>query len=297
MKATRRVVKFAAGGLWILLACNAIAGHVTIHDEVVEEDDIDLTVVATNTAYRYHAVAASKWLLDTLDSSTNQAKDRIKDHEFKRFKNGFVSGTFVSARYTWTNDRIGRDGAMIYHAASGQPRPWLPDRMTPVADYERYFPSNHLATHAVIGDAAASGVSHTDIGGTPHGNDAEIKLLRTLEQDLRNQAVGTGGRLHIYVSTKVCDSCEIALQRFAAEHDIDIDVHPLSRDPLSPVRRAVRQRRRQAMDDLECELALRKASAQSTSTLPTSSTPSPGGGADGLGAAGLLLGCSGISIY
>lgn len=274
-----------------------MAGHVTIHDELTEDDDIDLAVVATNVAYRYHALAASKWLLDTLDSSDNKGKEALKNHEFKRFKNGFVSGTFVSARYTWTNNRIGRDGAMIYHAASGHPQPWLPDRMTPVADYDRYFPSGHLAVRAVIGDAGVSEVTHTDIGGTPHGNDAEIKLLRTLERDLRSRHVGSGGRLHIYVSTKVCDSCEIALQRFAADHDIDIDIHPLSRDPLSPVRRAVRQRRRQVMEDLECELALRTVAGLQPSSSSPPSTPSPDAGGNTLGAAGLVLGCSGVSIY
>lgn len=284
-------------GLSVVLSCEVMAGHVTIHDELVEDDDIDLAVVATNVAYRYHALAASKWLLDTLDSSANKGKEPLKDHEFKRFKNGFVSGTFVSARYTWTNNRIGRDGAMIYHAASGQSHPWLPDRMTPVADYNRYFPSSDLAIRAVIGDADASEVTHTDIGGTPHRNDAEIKLLRTLERDLRSGDVGTGGRLHIYVSTKVCDSCEIALQRFAAEHDIDIDIHPLSRDALSPIRRAVRQRRRQVMEDLECELALRKAAGGKPRSSSPPSTPSPDAGGNALGAAGLVLGCSGVSIY
>jgi hypothetical protein len=271
----------------------AAAGSVTLHPELTQSDDAGWIEPAINASYRQHAVAASQWLL-----ATTTAEDGLSTSEFRSFAQPFLSGTFLSARYVWVDPVTGEQRSRIYHASSIRERPWLPQRIQPAQPYTTYFEADGAVTRATLHSAEGSRVIHTDVGGTnPDARqaDAEVRLLRTLEADLRGDQVGRWGRLSIFVSTKVCDSCEIALQRFAVDENIDIHVHPLSRDPESAIRKAFRKRRKDMMDNLQCELALRKPTAPSSST--TSDAPPPAG-ADGGHAASLLpFRCSGVSVY
>ena len=48
-------------------------------------------------------------------------------------------------------------------------------------------------------------------------NDAEIKILQTLKNDIRLNPAMANGELHGFVSQKPCMSCSPALRRFASE--------------------------------------------------------------------------------
>lgn len=261
-------------------------GSVTLHPELTEADTDSWVEPAINASYRLHAVAASRWLLAIAGSG-----DALTEREFKDFSRPFLSGTFLSARYVWIDARTGEQHSRIYHASSVRENPWLPGRIHPASPYTAYFAEDAGATRATLRSAEGSRVTHTDVGDRhpdARQGDAEVRLLRTLEADLRSGAVGERGRLSVFVSTKVCDSCEIALQRFASDEDVDIQVHPLSRDPESSIRKAFRRRRKDMMDNLECDLALRKGPAGTSSTTP---------GSRGDAARLLPFGCAGVSVY
>lgn len=271
--------------------CSLLAGTVTLHPELTESDGTDMVEVWVDASYRYHALAASHWLRDAPGAET------MARAEFDRFARPFLTGTFLTARYTWVDPRTGEARSRLYHAASGPEQPWIPASVTPPqAAFAQYFEPSVALVRATLGSSEGSVVTHTSLGGErnpdAHAADAEIRMMRSLERDLRDTTVGRRGRLDIFVSTKVCDSCEIALQRFAADMDIDIDIRPLSRNPESEIRKAFKRRRKEWIDNLQCDLALRNPPSGGGST---SSSPAPFD--DSLRTAAFAAGCSGISVY
>jgi hypothetical protein len=274
-----------------LVPCLSFAGSVTLHPELEESDGNDMVETWVDASYRYHALAASRWLRDAEGAET------MARAEFDRFARPYLTGTYLTARYTWVDERTGAARARMYHAASGPEQPWVPPSVTPPGTaFVSYFEPSPGLAHATLGSGEGSIVIHTSLPGErnpdTHRADAEIRTLRTLERDIRDATVGRRGRVDIYVSTKVCDSCEIAIQRFAADMDVDIHIRALSRDPESDIRRAFKRRRKELMDNLQCDLALRNPPHGDGS-----SSSSPATFDDSSRSAAFAAGCSGISAY
>ncbi|UPG90657.1 hypothetical protein L2Y96_02470 [Luteibacter aegosomaticola] len=274
-----------------LVPCPSFAGSVTLHPELEESDGNDMVETWVDASYRYHALAVSRWLHAAEGAETMTRAD------FDRFARPYLTGTFLTARYTWVDERTGAAHSRMYHAASGPEQPWVPGTVSPPGSaFVSYFESSQGLVHATLGSDEGSSVIHTSLPGErnpdTHRADAEIRMLRSLERDMRDATAGRRGRLDIYVSTKVCDSCEIAIQRFAADRDVDIHIRALSRDPESDIRRAFKRRRKELIDNLQCDLALRNVPS---STRSGSSSPEPFD--DSSRSAAFAAGCSGLSVY
>jgi hypothetical protein len=276
------------------LPWQASAGEVIVHDELTESERDNMVEAWVDASYRYHALAASDWLLERSGVETMTGRD------FDRFARPFLTGTFLTARYLWIDPRTGHQRSRYYFSASGPETPWLPDSVSSQGKaFEAYFEANAAVTRGTLGSAEGSIVIHTSLPGErnpdAHRADAEIRMLRSLERDMRSSVAGPRGRLDIYVSTKVCDSCEVALQQFATAMNIDIDIRPLSRNPESAVRKAFKLRRKEFMDSLQCDLALRSpAPSGGSSSSSSSSSPTPFD--DSLRSTAFAAGCRGISV-
>lgn len=72
------------------------------------------------------------------------------------------------------------------------------------------------------------GIEETNFGDVAsHANDAELKILRRMDVDIREGAVSAGGTVDGFVSKTVCASCKAAFNELASRHDINGSIHQM----------------------------------------------------------------------
>ncbi|NID16151.1 hypothetical protein [Luteibacter yeojuensis] len=105
----------------------------------------------------------------------------------------------------------------------------LSDDVAADAAEQVYYPENTREdARARLLPEEESVVQARDIGdGHVHAWDAEIKVFRTIENDIRTGVVLPGGKITGYVSKTICASCRAAIEEFAGEFDVTVDLYEM----------------------------------------------------------------------
>lgn len=165
------------------------------------------------------------------------------------------------ARFEYRYLRNGRHAVRVYHAMSGDPLSVLAKSLfegptpattptSPLPDYdERYVDAANDADAAVddvvLRDAEDeayfagfdtvdvraralplddSVLSPFSVPGERGALDAEMKILRTIEQDIAAGTIPPGGSLQGFVSSMACASCRSGMHSLAEAHGLDVRV-------------------------------------------------------------------------
>lgn len=213
-----------------------------IHDD--PRDSIVARVLASFTA---HARPAQSWYVDLLGGRHPNTR------EFSGFSTQLQSATFVSFTYEFTVN--GQRHRRVYHARSGRNDlvTGLPDARNP-RPYQSYFPHHGSDTIAWAatpprGSAVTSSPVQGDRYQDARKRDAELKVARAIERDIRDGRVVAGGNLYGYSSQEPCPSCEGALQALSDQHGIPVHVAYLDRG--SPAYRRFDRQRHQHLTSIE----------------------------------------------
>lgn len=236
-------MKMVKSWVWVSLAVMmALASQADAHPVIKRKitDDPRGTVIARVLAsFTPHARAAGLWYASALESR------QVSTGEFAAFSRQFETATFVSFTYQFVRD--GQTHRRVYHARSGRNEPTIGiPGLRSVRRYSSYFEVDPSA--AVTWDRSprlGSSVTARPVVGDRYENarqrDAELKIARAIETDIREGRVPRGGFLSGYSSQEPCDSCEAALQALSDGNDIRVNVAYLGRDTPA-YRRFHRQR-------------------------------------------------------
>ncbi|PTR35167.1 hypothetical protein C8J98_101430 [Luteibacter sp. OK325] len=225
--------------LMILLAVAgmpATAGEVKKYEWTYDYDDIVLWHL--HLSFLHHAIPSVEWFL----SATSHMKGNR--HAFREFGRQFFSSTFASFQYTYTLN--GMEHTRTYYARSGEDPPRLGVRGPTPPLYSNYLQVQPTEVHATLLSSDESAITWTALkDGRPadaRRNDAELKAVRSIERDLINGRVPSGGEVTAFVSQPMCPSCEMAVRMFALQYDIDVNVNALSGDGGWASQRFMRKR-------------------------------------------------------
>lgn len=224
MKGAFRTLRMAAIGL-LMVPWGATAHH--IGQRVVEEDRDGSVTARVLASFEAHAAAAQRWYGDAL------AGTQVSTRRFAAFSRQLETATFVSFTYTF-NMRETRH-VRVYHARSGHNEPLLGVPGVQARNpYRSYF--NATMPESIAWDEdppSGSNVTSTSVDGDRKSDarqrDAELKVARLIEEDIRAGRIATGGELNVYSSQAPCDSCRRALQALSDRYDIRIHVSWLGR--------------------------------------------------------------------
>lgn len=208
-----------AGAGWLVAAGSACAAPVVkrlIHDD--PKNTVGARVLASFAA---HMGPAKDWYVDVLDGR------RPDTMQFSGFSRQLATATFVSFSYEYRiNGELHR---RVYHARSG--RNDLASGLVgprPRRRYMSYFPQGADIVAWAENPPRGSNVTSSPVQGDTFANarkrDAELKIARRIERDIRDGLVVAGGRLNGYSSQVPCPSCEGALQALSDRHGIDVHV-------------------------------------------------------------------------
>lgn len=104
-------------------------------------------------------------------------------------------------------------------------------------DDDRYFPGDETRKRARILPENGSVMRPYAIDGSQRALDAEFKVTRQLENDILAGEVPRGGRVSLYTTNTLCNSCETSLKTVSSAYDLDMRV-TLMRQRLSPAERS-----------------------------------------------------------
>lgn len=104
-------------------------------------------------------------------------------------------------------------------------------------DDDRYFPDDEARKRARILPEKDSVMRPYAIDGSQRALDAEFKVTRQLENDILTGAVPRGGRVSLYTTNTLCNSCETSLKTVSSAYDLDMRI-TLMRQRLSPAERS-----------------------------------------------------------
>jgi hypothetical protein len=184
-------------------------------------------------SFDVHATAARRWYANLL------AGARPGDDQFTLFAGPLLSDHFVSFTYEYLSE--GKTAQRVYHARSGKTNPWRNVRGPGRVDtYAAYFPRDIVDV-----------VAWDRLNGHA-GLDAEGKVARQVERDIRNGLVTRGGTLRGFASQAPCASCSKSLETLASKRGVAVDVTVL--DPSGPVYRRFINLRRQYMASMRAAL-------------------------------------------
>ncbi|MEX1829553.1 hypothetical protein [Luteibacter sp. CQ10] len=211
-----RAVAFA----WWFLPWAAVAhpiGQRIVHDD--RDGSVTARVLA---AFDVHADAAQRWYSDAL------AGMQVGTRRFSAFSRPWETATFASFTYTF-NMREMRH-VRVYHARSGHNEPLLGvPGIQARHPYRSYFDASRpesIAWDEPVPDG--SDVTNTPVEGDRKADarqrDAELKVARLIEADIRAGRIAAGGELQVYASQAPCDSCRRALQALSDRYDVRIHV-------------------------------------------------------------------------
>lgn len=218
-----RLRRLVRGGLALFFAVASLpAAAVVVGRRVLDDDPNGHAVNMLMNGFRFFADGLSARYIDQANQGIAPATER----NWRAFERRMTDSTFVTLFYAYQGDD-GVSRSRTYYAMSGSrgavdsgPEPLLtPD----VSDWLDPWPGEVMATTQ---DAANTRVPWQMPTIRPEApwdlQDAEIKVVRTLEKDLLDHAVPKGGFAHVFVSTPLCLACDQALNNFANAYELSL---------------------------------------------------------------------------
>ncbi|WP_043696229.1 hypothetical protein [Luteibacter sp. 9133] len=204
---TFRRRKLAIGGLFVALVSLAdSSGAAEVIKEPLKDDFLRSGVMARLLAsFDAHADAARKWYVDAFHGRP------VARETFDRFGQSLETDRIVSFTYEYNRD--GNAMTHVYHGRSGANNPWraLPSSRR-AAPYASYF--SRVSADTVVWNRER----------LPAGRDAERKIARQIERDIRDGLVSSGGTLRGFSSAAPCGACESALRMLSDRWGISVRV-------------------------------------------------------------------------
>jgi len=163
-------------------------------------------------------------------------RDAARDHagavseaSMERFRNQLMTATFAFFEYSWHVGGVRYTRIYVSRSNHDFERlipPGVSDLTAPGTGEIDYLPDVGVfrfarTTVAVPGSSVLP--SHDPRAN--RANDAELKILQTLKNDIRLNPQMAGGELVGFVSQKPCVSCSPALRRFASETGATVRVN------------------------------------------------------------------------
>jgi len=219
-----------AGFAFCLLAMFEAAAARPIVKRPIVDDPRGSVIARVLAAFTAHADPVRLWYAEAL---RGRRVDSMTYFDRGAMGGQFDTATFVSVTYTYQS--AGERHTRVYHARSGHNEPGTGIRgVAGARRYRDYFDANRPEIIAwdeppAPGSAVTSSPVMGDMYSNQRKRDAEIKLARRIEADIRAGRVTSGGTLNVYSSQAPCASCEAALQALSDAHDISIHVAWLAR--------------------------------------------------------------------
>ena len=156
-----------------------------------------------------------------ISDATRNRQIGVSEASMQRFRNQLMTATFAFFEYSWyvagvrqTRIYVSRSNhdfaRLIPHDATDLSAPG-----TTEADYLPNIGAFRFARSGV--EVPESSVLPSHDPRANRANDAELKILQTLKNDIRLNPEMANGELLGFVSQKPCPSCSPALRRFASE--------------------------------------------------------------------------------
>jgi hypothetical protein len=156
-----------------------------------------------------------------ISDATRDRRVGVSEPSLERFRSQLVTATLAFFEYSWHVDGVRH--TRIYVSRSNHdfarliPRS-VTDLVAPGTSEADYLPDVGVFRFARNGiEVPGSTVLPSHDPRANRTNDAEIKILQTLKNDIRLNPAMANGELHGFVSQKPCMSCSPALRRFASE--------------------------------------------------------------------------------
>lgn len=224
-----------------LVACCLVASlsteAVVVGRRVLDEDPDGNVVNALMNSFRFHADGLSARFID----QANQGIDPATETSWRAFAQRMTGSTFVTLFYTYQ----GSDGvprSRTYYAMSGSrgtvdsgPEALLTADLPTWLDP---WPGEVLAT---VQDDTRTRIPWEMPTIRPDApwdlQDAQLKVVRTLERDINDHAVETGGLATVFVSGPSCLACDQALNNFANAYELSLVANETSTSGARPIQR------------------------------------------------------------
>jgi hypothetical protein len=214
----------------VALACyggQAATAPITMHRISGDGLDDHAVIARVIASFDVHGAAARAWYVDALGHHTG-----VDTAAFHLFSQPMQTATFVSFTYNYTMG--GEPRSRVYHARSGHNNPWinvpsltgwrpystyLEPRESDVVAEDRTIPIGTTVTHSPVADGR-----HPDA----RRRDAELKVARRIEREIREGLISAGGELYGFSSQEPCESCEAALEALSDSRGISVNVSYLA---------------------------------------------------------------------
>jgi hypothetical protein len=186
----------------------------------------------------YHSVAVEQWFKDAT------AHVPVVRNDYVPLRGHFQKATYAELEYSYEQD--GEMRTVVYHAVSGNDAPYylkspasqpstpkspVPGETAPgwstTKHFDEYFPTSDVQSRARILASDNTELFSDDTlvdDKFPHGRDAELKGVRSIERDIQAGKIPRGGTIQAAVSKPVCGSCQAAVRKFADIYDVDVHV-------------------------------------------------------------------------
>lgn len=244
-----RLIRSAPFCLFAMVCHPATAGTVLFDTVGLDEGNAAALLEATSQRY---VDATQKLLLEKYRGEHRAIRWELLETSLSDAK---------LARFEYRYVRNGIDAVRVYHAMSGDPISVLAESLfegptpgstptSPLSDIDVWDPraaaaADARAAETVLRDAEDdvyfAGFDAVDVRarvlslddsvlapfsvpGEQGALDAEMKILRTIEQDIGSGAIPAGGSLQGFVSGMACSSCRLGMRSLAAAHGLDVHV-------------------------------------------------------------------------
>jgi hypothetical protein len=215
-----RFLRALAAGAGLALLCGATCAA-PIVQRLIHDDPRHSVGARVLASFAAHLAPARDWYVDVLDGR------RPDDVQFRGFARQLETATFVSFTYEYVVN--GEAHRRVYHARSGHNElqtGLVGERAR--RPYASYFPRGADVIAWAVAPPRGSSVTSSPVRGDAFEDarkrDAELKVARRIERDIREGLIVGGGRLNGYSSQLPCPSCAAALQELADRHDIRVHV-------------------------------------------------------------------------
>lgn len=230
---TTRVMILAS----LLVAGPSFAGNATFVQW--DSDPHDTLIGPLRASFALHVRAASRWLADsTWDTPPSEGALDL-------FNEQYLDATVVSLHYTFIRDGV--EETRVYHAMSGDDRPWSVPGLAPLLDYALYVRPRRGEVWAKVTEGERTSIESSplidDMPLDIYTASAEYKAMRSVEREIESRVVPAQGQAVFFVSRPSCRVCESAINYFARRYASETLIHRIA-DAGSPLsERFVRDRR------------------------------------------------------
>jgi hypothetical protein len=156
-----------------------------------------------------------------ISDATRDRRHGVSEASMERFRHQLMTATFAFFEYSWYVAGVRQ--TRIYVSRSNHDFARLipqdaTDLAAPGTTEADYLPNVGVFRFARSGvEVPGSSVLPSHDPRANRANDAELKILQNLKNDIRLNPEMANGELLGYVSQKPCPSCSPALRRFASE--------------------------------------------------------------------------------